>query len=81
MLAKKLSMTLELDKVPRYFIKKVPRHRYSVPITDGTGNGTKKVQYRVLKYRGTAHHCKNQGCQKIIKNGRYLKIKVTKRNY
>ena len=46
MLAKKLSMTLELDGVPRYFIKKVPRYRYSVPSTDSTGNGTKK-------YRGT----------------------------
>ena len=40
---KKLSMTLELDGVPRYIIKKVPQYRYSVPSTEGTGNGTKKV--------------------------------------
>ena len=43
MLAKKLSMTLEIDGVPRYFTKKVPRYRYSVPSTDGTGTDTKKV--------------------------------------
>ena len=43
MLGNKLSMTLELDGVPRYFIKKVPRYRYSVPSTEDTGNGTKKI--------------------------------------
>ena len=43
MLAKKLSMTLKLDGVPRYFIKKVPRYRYSVPSTDDTGTNTEKV--------------------------------------
>ena len=41
MLAKKLSMTQELDGVPPYFIKKV--QRYQVPSTEGTGNGTKKL--------------------------------------
>ena len=45
MLVKKLSMTLELDGVPRYFIKKVPRYRYSVPSTDGTVPCTKIPQH------------------------------------
>ena len=38
MLAKKLSMTLELGGVPRYFIT------HTVPNTDGTSNGTKKCR-------------------------------------
>ena len=48
---KKLLITLKLDGVPRYFIKKVPRYRYSVPSTDGTGKGTKKVpRYFCTRY-------------------------------
>ena len=48
-LQRKLSMNLKLDGVPRYFIKKVPRYRYSVPSTDGTG--TKKVtRYFCTRY-------------------------------
>ena len=43
---KKLSMTLELDGVPRY--------QYWVPSTDRTVNGTKN--YRSTLVHGTAHH-------------------------
>ena len=50
-LQKKISMTLELDRKPRYFIKKVPQYPYSVPSTDVTGNGTKKVPW----YFSTRH--------------------------
>ena len=55
-LQKKLSMTLKLDGVPRYFIKKVPQYWYSVPSTDGTGTGAKKstalLLYTVLPTYG-----------------------------
>ena len=48
-LQKKVLMTLKLDGIPRYFIKKVPRYQQSVPSTDGTG--TKKVtRYFCTRY-------------------------------
>ena len=50
-LQKKLSMTLELDGVPRYIIKKVSRYRYSVPSTDDTGNGNKGTVPRYFSTR------------------------------
>ena len=46
MLAKKVSMTLELDGIPRYFIKKKYRGT-------GTGNGTKKVPRYSTVYQST----------------------------
>ena len=54
MLAKKRSMILELDGVPE-----VPRYgtRYKLPMVPVTVIKKYRVQYRVLKYRGTAHHC------------------------
>ena len=68
MLAKKLSMALKLDGVPRYFIKKVR----------GTGTGTFGTWYRVpilKKYRGTFVHGTAHLCSQVslfigVKNDR-----------
>ena len=53
MLAKKHSMTLKLDGVPRYFMKKYRGSgtRYQVPTIPVLKN------YRGTLVHGTAHHC------------------------
>ena len=80
MLAKKLSMTLKLDGVPRYFMKKVPRYRYSVPSTDGTGNGTKKVpRYLCTRYCPPLK-IKNK-CYEIVKAIWFEKSKQNEEQY
>ena len=55
MLAKTLSMTLKLDGVPRYFIRKVPRYRTRYQVSTVPLTILKK--YSGTLVHGTAHHC------------------------
>ena len=51
-LQKKLSMSLELDGVPRYYMKKISWYRYREPVTV-------LKKYRGILVHGTAHHCQS----------------------